>query len=74
MTIAISSDRFALTIEHNEGFENYDALLKSSNRNFNYKITFSNDVTHGGTGIRGDDAIWIPFSQHRGIKLLGTFL
>ena len=69
MTMTISSGRFNLTIVHDEDIKNYDTLLKSSNRSFNYKIVFSNSDTHAGSGIRGDDAIWVPFNQHRGIKL-----
>ncbi len=45
------------------------SIFKMNDRVFNYKINIFNSSKEG-KGIRGDEAIWIPFSTDKGLKII----
>lgn len=47
----------------------WESVFKSKNRNFSFTYE---DEEHNvvSTGVRGDDAIWIPFSSQKGLKII----
>ena len=70
MSFKIQCAEFTVTINHPEGHLNFEALLKSSTRPFTYELEYKGQ-SHSGSGIRGDDALWIPYSDHSGLKIFG---
>ena len=50
---------------------NWDSLMKCENRKFNFQFDHAGEV-YTGTGIRGDDALWIPYSGNAGLKIIAN--
>ena len=48
----------------------FEDLLKKENRVFNFHLELDN-LSYRGEGIRGDDAIWVPFGDV-GLKIFST--
>ena len=53
-----------------DGYDsNWASLMSCENREFSYDIEH-NGRKYAGVGVRGDDAIWIPFSKEIGLKII----
>jgi ribosomal protein L11 methylase PrmA len=70
MSLKIQSGDFTVTINHSEGHQTLEALLKSTTRPFTYELEYKGQ-SFSGSGIRGDDALWIPYSNQSGLKIFG---
>jgi len=70
MSVNIKSNEFTLTITHPEGHRDLESLLKSTTRPFTYELEYKGS-TFSGSGIRGDDAVWVPYSAEAGLKVFG---
>jgi len=68
MPVKIKSNEFELTINHPEGHSDLGSLLRSSSRQFTYELEYKG-ATFSGSGIRGDDAVWVPYSEESGLKV-----
>lgn len=58
-----------ITIEKLGFDESWASLMSSEDRKFEYEIGIGDDY-YDGYGIRGDDALWIPYGKERGIKII----
>jgi 2-polyprenyl-3-methyl-5-hydroxy-6-metoxy-1,4-benzoquinol methylase len=67
-SIKINTNNFELEITHDENITSFQDLLTTPDRNLSFKLSM-NGEDYEGTGIRGDDAVWIPFSDKTGLKL-----
>ena len=67
-TIEINTNNFELQITHNENIESFQNLLVTTDRNLSFKLSIDGE-SYEGEGIRGDDAIWLPFSDKKGLKI-----
>lgn len=70
MSLKIQSGDFTVTINHSEGHQTLETLLKSTTRPFTYELDYKGQ-SFSGSGIRGDDALWIPYSNQSGLKIFG---
>lgn len=70
MSLKIQSGDFTVTISHSEGHQTLETLLKSTTRPFTYELDYKGQ-SFSGSGIRGDDALWIPYSNQSGLKIFG---
>lgn len=70
MSLKIQSGDFTVTINHSEGHQTLETLLKSTTRPFTYELEYKGQ-SFSGSGIRGDDALWIPYSNQSGLKIFG---
>ena len=61
-------DIFQLKIIKNEKEVNFDEMMLNSDRNLEFELTVD-DKKYQGSGIRGDDAIWIPVGEY-GYKII----
>ena len=59
-----------ITIEKIGYDESWEKLMASPSREFEYEIDLGEDY-HDGYGIRGDDALWIPYDSEHGLKIIG---
>ena len=59
-----------ITIEKIGYDESWEKLMASPTREFEYEIDLGEDY-HDGYGIRGDDALWIPYDNEHGLKIVG---
>jgi len=50
-------------------FDTITDLFNSKNRNLSFSLLL-NDKEYSGKGVRGDDAIWFPFGEGRGLKVV----
>ena len=64
----INKGKFELSIGSEESVADFQTLLNKRDRNFEYSLSISGTESDG-QGLRGDDAIWIPFSSTRGLKI-----
>jgi ribosomal protein L11 methylase PrmA len=67
---AIDGTLIELTVEKIGFDESWEQLMSSPERSFEYEIDIGDDY-YDGYGIRGDDALWIPYDKHRGLKIIG---
>ncbi len=49
--------------------ESWASLISSETRGFEYELDIDEDY-YGGAGVRGDDALWIPYSEEYGMKII----
>ena len=67
-TITIKTQKFNLEINHEEDLENFSKLLTSNSRKLNFKLSMDS-IQYEGVGVRGDDAVWVPYSEDYGLKI-----
>tara|TARA_R100000008_G_scaffold372_2_gene334 strand:- start:22856 stop:24124 length:1269 start_codon:yes stop_codon:yes gene_type:complete len=51
---------------HDSGWE---SLMSCDNREFRYELSYKSE-TYEGAGVRGDDALWIPYANNKGLKVI----
>jgi 2-polyprenyl-3-methyl-5-hydroxy-6-metoxy-1,4-benzoquinol methylase len=51
--------------------ESWSSLMECDDRNYNFEFTHAGE-TYTGPGIRGDDALWIPYSERVGLKIVAN--
>ena len=59
-----------IVVENDGEDENWETILSSYSREFEYEMELGEDY-YVGDGIRGDDALWIPYNNERGLKIIG---
>ena len=69
----VNSDSQKMTIKINKpGHDNnWSTLMQCDDRSFNFEFKHAEDI-HTGAGIRGDDALWIPYSGNAGLKIVAN--
>ena len=68
---SLNNGGLSLEIKKTNFDNNWSSLMKSTDRKFIYNLK-SGDNVFTGTGIRGDDALWIPYSENVGIKIIAS--
>lgn len=51
--------------------DSWEALMGCDDRKFNYNFNHAGE-TYAGVGVRGDDALWIPYSGNAGLKIIAN--
>ena len=51
--------------------ESWSSLMKCDDRNFNFEFSHGKEK-YSGPGIRGDDALWVPYSDRVGLKIVAN--
>ena len=64
-----SSGDIKIFIYQNNRLTSVSEIFDSSQRSFNYELDLSGQKFLGD-GIRGDDALWIPYSKKTGLKIV----
>ena len=47
----------------------WQSLIDCDTRDFKFEFSYDGEITIG-TGVRGDDALWLPLSENTGIKII----
>ena len=68
-----NTDNKQLSIKIEKEGHDYDwsSLMKCDDRNFKFQFDHDGE-SHVGHGVRGDDALWIPYAPAAGLKIVAN--
>tara|TARA_A100001011_G_scaffold400744_1_gene518234 strand:- start:9942 stop:11240 length:1299 start_codon:yes stop_codon:yes gene_type:complete len=64
-------EQMVIKIKKPDYDQNWSSLMSCRDRQFDYEFTHGDD-THHGRGVRGDDALWIPYGAQAGLKIISN--
>tara|TARA_Y100000592_G_scaffold47176_1_gene74948 strand:+ start:12735 stop:14018 length:1284 start_codon:yes stop_codon:yes gene_type:complete len=64
-------EEMTVTIKKPGHDQSWSALMSCNDREFKYEFLHDGDA-HAGTGVRGDDALWVPYGAQVGLKIIAN--
>ena len=64
-------EEMTITIKKPGHDQSWSALMSCDDREFKYEFLHDGD-SHAGTGVRGDDALWVPYGAQVGLKIIAN--
>tara|TARA_B100001094_G_C18194728_1_gene809888 strand:+ start:585 stop:1868 length:1284 start_codon:yes stop_codon:yes gene_type:complete len=63
--------QLSIKIEKKDHDRDWSSLMKCDDRNFKFQFDHDGE-SHVGQGVRGDDALWIPYASAAGLKIVAN--